>query len=218
VLVGEAVPRDDDYVGGVINHGARVRSAAHGGQVLVTPAVVELATTDQADDLSYLPLGSHRLRDVPTPIELHQLCGTGLRRNFAPLHTEAFRTSVLMTVVIVDEVGASRRLEQPDPDLASWQATLIRSLRDAGERHDGRFLKLLGDGCLVGFEDPRQALGFVAELPDACRAGVATGLVDVIEGELVGRPLVDAHLLMRQAVAGEARRCAVTESLCPPVR
>src|SRR5215204_6436448 len=52
VLLGEAHARDGDYVGGFINHGARIRSVAHGGQVLATRSVVDVASSHLADDLS----------------------------------------------------------------------------------------------------------------------------------------------------------------------
>ena len=93
---------------------------------------------------------------------------------------------------------------------------MIQSLRELSERHDGRSLKLLGDGCLAAFEDPRSAVAFAAEVPASCRVGLALGLIDVVEGELVGRPVYEAVTLMRSAGAGEVRCSPVVETICSP--
>ena len=62
---GEAEARDGDWFGPVLNRASRVMSAAHGGQVLVTPTVVALASrTDTLD------LGLHRLRGLAEPVRL----------------------------------------------------------------------------------------------------------------------------------------------------
>ena len=214
VLIGEANPTGDDYLGGIVNHGARIRSAAHGGQVIVTRAVVDVASGQLAPDLDFDTLGTHRLRDMPAPIELFQLCGPGLRSSFPPLHTTAFTASTMMAIVAVDEVGASRRFGGPDEGVIVWQRNLIRSLRALSDRHDGRYLKLIGDGCLVGFEDPRAAIAFAHDVHESCRVGIALGLVEVVEGELAGRPVFDAHSLMRSAGAGEVRCCELTQAMC----
>jgi class 3 adenylate cyclase len=215
VLVGEAEPRADDYLGPVVNHGARIRSVAHGGQVVTTRSVVDLVTNRIADDLSFRSLGVHRVRDIPQPLELFELCGAGLPSSFPPLRTPAFTASAMMAVVAVDEVGSSRRFAEPNEEMLAWQRAMIRSLRELSDEHDGRYLKLVGDGCAVGFDDPRAALAFAAAAHGGrCRVGIALGLVEVVEGELVGRPVFDAHALMRAAGAGEIRCCAAMDAIC----
>ena len=216
MLLGEAQPRGGDYVGGIVNHGARIRSAAHGGQVIATSSVVDVAGGHLADDLSFRTLGAHHVADVPGTIELFQLHGSGLRRSFPPLRTPANRASAVMAVVIVDELGSTRRLSAGDDDLLAWQRQLIHTLRELSERHDGRYLKLVGDGCVVGFEDPRVALQFARAARDrlAVRSGIAIGLIDVVEGELTGRAVFDAHQLMRAASEAEIRTSPLVNALC----
>lgn len=215
VVVGEARPRHGDYLGQVVNTGARIRSVAHGGQVVVTRAVVDVAADQVADDLSFRSLGSHRIRDVTEAVELFQLCGPDLRRSFPPLQTPAFTASALMAVVFVDEVDARHHFETHGSTV-EWQRELIRRLRALCERHDGRHLKFLGDGCAVGFEDPRAALAFAADVHAVARwrIGVAMGLVEVVEGELSGRPILEASSLVRRAAAGETRCCPAMEEVC----
>ncbi|MEM9517770.1 MAG: adenylate/guanylate cyclase domain-containing protein [Actinomycetota bacterium] len=70
---GEATQRDGDYFGPVPNTAARVEALAHGGQTLMTDAVQRVVAIES----SYL--GSHRLRDVPDPVAVHQV-GIGSHR------------------------------------------------------------------------------------------------------------------------------------------
>jgi len=219
VVIGELSPHDGDYVGEVVNHCARIRSVGHGGQVVTTVGVFELVRGRLPDDLDLRSLGTHRVRDVPGPVELFQLTGPGLRRTFPPLRTAAFSAAALMTVVSVDEAGAARRFDSSHGSVVEWQRTVIRSLRTLSDAHDGRYLKLLGDGCIVGFEDPRAARAFAdaAQRHSPWRIGVAIGLVDVIEGELVGHAVYEAHRLMRHAAPGETRYAPVVEEVCARV-
>jgi class 3 adenylate cyclase len=216
VLIGEAHPREGDYLSEVVSHGARIRSVSHGGQTVATRPAVDVASAHLRDGLTFRTLGVHRVKDVPAPVELLQLCGPGLRASFPPLRTRASTTSTVMAVVAVDEVRSSRRLGCSDDELLAWQGSLIRSLRDLSDAHDGRRLKLVGDGCLVAFEDPRSALAFADEVQrrGRFRIGVALGLIDEVEGELTGRTVFEAHSLMRTAHPGEAHRCAVMQSIC----
>lgn len=218
VLLGESRPLNGDYVGAIVNHGARIRSTAHGGQVVATSSVVDVARL--ADDLTFRSLGTHHVRDVPSAVELFQLHGPGLRRSFPPLHTPAHEASTVMAVAIVDEVGATHHFQQADKDLLAWQRRLIETLRELTEQRDGRYLKILGDGCLVGFEDPRAAMDFARAATEQMpvRVGIAVGVVDIVEGEITGRVVFDAHGLVRDASQGEIRVCPLMAAMCGPDR
>jgi predicted ATPase/class 3 adenylate cyclase len=67
------------YVGIDVHTAARIMSAGHGGQVVVSPSTAALLETP------LLSLGSHRLKDLDEPISLQQL-GEG---SFPPLKTIA---------------------------------------------------------------------------------------------------------------------------------
>jgi class 3 adenylate cyclase len=217
VLIGEARPRDGDYLSAVVNHGARIRSVAHGGQTLATRPAVDVASSHLREGLTFRSLGVHRVRDIPAPIELLQLCGPGLRISFPPLRTRAYTASAMMAVVVVDEVQSTHRFAQPDEQVMAWQRSLIQSLRDLSDVHDGRHLKIIGDGCIVAFEDPRSALAFAEDVHQrgSFRVGVALGLIEEVEGELAGRTVFDAYSLMRTAGPGDVRCCAAMQSVCP---
>jgi predicted ATPase len=77
VHTGEPVVDPPKYVGADVHKAARIMSAAHGGQVLLSPATRELVDTDALD------LGKHRLKDFAEPVSLFQL-GAG---RFPPLRT-----------------------------------------------------------------------------------------------------------------------------------
>lgn len=69
VHTGEPRIRDDDYWGSDVHYAARVASAAHGGQVLVSAATAALV----GSGVELTPLGHHRLKDFPEPRELFGL-------------------------------------------------------------------------------------------------------------------------------------------------
>ena len=78
IHTGEAHERDGDYFGPAVNRAARIMSAGHGGQVLISAVTAEMAGVDDVVDL-----GEHRLKDLLTSEHLFQL-GTG---DYPPLRT-----------------------------------------------------------------------------------------------------------------------------------
>ncbi len=77
VHTGEPLLDPPKYVGPDVHKAARIMSAAHGGQVLLSGATHELVAEDVLD------LGSHRLKDFADQVSLFQL-GSG---RFPPLRT-----------------------------------------------------------------------------------------------------------------------------------
>ena len=78
---GSPLVADDGYVGADVHRAARIASAAHGGQVVVSPATADLV----ADDARLVTLGAHRLKDFDDPVQLFQLGNA----EFPPLKTIA---------------------------------------------------------------------------------------------------------------------------------
>lgn len=70
---GRATQRDGDYFGPVPNTAARLEAVAAGGQILLSDAVASVV------DVETLPLGRHRLRDVPEPVAISQVGLTTFR-------------------------------------------------------------------------------------------------------------------------------------------
>jgi predicted ATPase/class 3 adenylate cyclase len=85
---GEAVPHDGDYFGSVVNRCARLRSIAHGGQILCSAATVALIGADDLpSEVTLRDLGIHSLRDLTQPERVHQVVHPDLRREFPPLRS-----------------------------------------------------------------------------------------------------------------------------------
>jgi TolB-like protein/class 3 adenylate cyclase/Tfp pilus assembly protein PilF len=84
---GEAHLRDSDYYGPPLNRVARVLSAGHGGQTLLTLATHDLVAHDLPSGASTRLLGEYALKDLPQPQPIYQLCESSLPAHFAPLRT-----------------------------------------------------------------------------------------------------------------------------------
>jgi predicted ATPase/class 3 adenylate cyclase len=72
VHTGEPALDDEGYVGIDVHRAARVMSAGHGGQVLLTEATRAVIDT-LPDGIEVRDLGSHRLKDLSAPVRLYQL-------------------------------------------------------------------------------------------------------------------------------------------------
>ncbi|MDQ7842645.1 MAG: tetratricopeptide repeat protein [Armatimonadota bacterium] len=84
---GTAEAREDDYFGPPLNRAARLLSAGHGGQILLSEATRALVESSLPEGLSLRDLGSHRLRDLARPEHIFQLVVAGLRSEFPSLRT-----------------------------------------------------------------------------------------------------------------------------------
>src|SRR5438270_607741 len=86
---GEAEVADGDYVGVAVHAAARICSAAHGGQVLVSDVTRAIAEPGVDEETSFVELGRHRLKGLSEPIDLFQVVHSGLARDFPRLRLDA---------------------------------------------------------------------------------------------------------------------------------
>ena len=142
IHTGEPMVTDEGYVGMAVHRGARVMSAGHGGQVLVSEATQRLC----GEGFELLDLGPQRLKDMTEPQHLYQL-GAG---EFPPLKS-LNRTNLPVTGSPL--VGREAELER-----------LLALLRDGL-----RAVTLTGTG---GSGKTRLALQAAAELVGEFRDGV----------------------------------------------
>jgi len=84
---GDADLRAGDYYGSAVNRCARLRSAAHGGQTLISRATYSLVRDYPLPDLELRDLGEHRLKDLVQPEHIYQVVSSGLPADFPPLKT-----------------------------------------------------------------------------------------------------------------------------------
>ena len=110
---GTATLSDGAYFGLDVHRAARICSAGHGGQVLLSDAARTAADAETID------LGEYRLKGLPQPEHLFQLVADGLEREFPPLRTESPESELDTggtTVVLADDSvllreGTARLLE-----------------------------------------------------------------------------------------------------------
>ncbi|MGH9166433.1 MAG: ATP-binding protein [Acidimicrobiia bacterium] len=84
IHTGHGTLHGDDYVGLDVHRAARIASAAHGGQVLLSEATEALILHELPADLRLRDLGMHRLKDLENPERLFQLVVAGLEKDFPP--------------------------------------------------------------------------------------------------------------------------------------
>ena len=103
---GEPECRDGDYFGPPVNRVARILSAAHGGQILLSQAA--------AEDAPGVPLrdhGAHRLKDLTQPEHLFSLELPDLAHEFPPLRSLSTHPNNLPAQA-TPFVGRSRELAE----------------------------------------------------------------------------------------------------------
>ena len=87
VHTGQAALQFGDYVGLDVHRAARICSAGHGGQVLISSSTRELVVDELPQDIALRDLGEHRLKDLDRPEHLFQLVAGDLPLDFPPLET-----------------------------------------------------------------------------------------------------------------------------------
>ncbi len=115
---GEGEERDGDYYGPALNRAARIMSAAHGGQVLVSELVSVSTRESLPDGASLRDLGEHALRDLLLPERLYQLCHAELEDDFPPIRSlSAYKHN--LPVQLTSFVGRETEVEQIKTHLKS---------------------------------------------------------------------------------------------------
>src|SRR5256714_5371247 len=84
---GDGVLSGSDYVGMDVHRAARIASAAHGGQLIVSEATRALIEHSLPAGASLRDLGKHRLKDILQPEHLYDLVIDGLPADFPPPRT-----------------------------------------------------------------------------------------------------------------------------------
>lgn len=82
VHVGVVERRNEDLFGSPVNRAARIMKAAHGGQALLSQAVVDRVRDCLPPLATLSDLGSVRLRDLATAEHVYQLVHPKLRESF----------------------------------------------------------------------------------------------------------------------------------------
>lgn len=152
VHAGPAQRRGADYFGQTLNRAARLMSAGHGQQILVSQKVADELADGLGEGISLSDMGAHRLRDLTEPQRIYQVVAPGLPEEFPPLVTLDAAPNNLPTLAS-SFLGRERELEE------------IRGLL----RDGARVVTLLGPG---GTGKTRLALQAAADRTPYFRHGV----------------------------------------------
>jgi class 3 adenylate cyclase len=86
---GKPTISDSNYIGIAVHTAARICSAAHGGQIVLSAQTREALKDPTPDGLGFRSLGSHRLRGLPEPVALYQVSAEGLAVKFPRLKIDS---------------------------------------------------------------------------------------------------------------------------------
>jgi len=219
---GEAHVREGDYVDHApINRCARLKAAAHGGQVLVTEATSDLAAGRLGGGFGLKRLGEFRLRDLSQPELIYQLAHAGLPADFPPIRTVAERTGNL-PVQVSSFIGRESELEQTGAALGEARVVTLTGPGGVGKTRlavqaAGQVAGRYADGAwlceLAPVRDPAGVDGAVAAVFSlTALAGQSTreALVELLRSKQLLLVLDNCeHLLAGAAALAEhlARSC-----------
>jgi class 3 adenylate cyclase len=130
VHTGEPAVGEEGYLGVDVVRAARICSAGHGGQVLLSEVTRALVAWDELDGISVIDVGEHRLKDIERPERIYQLVIAGLQTDFRPLQTgEPSAAEPPMPLAgRADDLGAQAEAAVRD-FRASIEQTVAESLR-----------------------------------------------------------------------------------------
>jgi predicted ATPase/class 3 adenylate cyclase len=149
--MGAAEERDGDYFGPPLNRVARLLSAGHGSQVLLSAAAQELVRDQLPAEASLVDLGEQRLKDLFRPERVFQLVAAGLPSEFPLLSTLEGRPNNLPSQP-TSLVGRERELEEVAERLGGEEVRLL-TLTGPGGTGKTRLALQAGADLLDGFED-----------------------------------------------------------------
>ena len=130
IHTGEPEQVDGNYLGIDVHRAARISSAGHGGQVVLSRTTVDLLPPELPDGVELLDLGEYALKDLVDPEHLFQLLIPGLESRFPELKS----------------VGAARTNLPVAPTALLGRERQLAETRVLLERDDVRLLTLTGPG------------------------------------------------------------------------
>ena len=203
-----------------INRCARVRAAAHGGQVLLTKTTRDLVQGRLGGGFGLNRLGEFRLRDLAEPELIFQLTHADLTGDFPPIHTVAERIGNL-PLQVSSFIGRARQLEQTAAALGEARLVTLTGPGGVGKTRlalqaAGQLSPRFGDGAwlceLAPIRDPAGVDDAVAAVFSVtARAGQTTreALVEFLRSKQLLLVLDNCEHLLDGAAALAAVAAAI---------
>ncbi|HET7032365.1 MAG TPA: adenylate/guanylate cyclase domain-containing protein, partial [Casimicrobiaceae bacterium] len=178
--------RDNDYFGQAVNRAARIMTAAHGGQVLVSQIIATLVNERLPDSVALRDLGAVRLRDLANRERVFQVLHPQLRAEFPPLRTlEA--TPNNLPQQITSFIGRERELAEARELLGKTRMLTLAGTGGLGKTRLS--LQLAADTM----DDYPDGVWFVELAPLTDPDRVSQALAEVLGvKEDAGRPVMEA--------------------------
>ena len=132
VHVGTAQERDENYFGTAVNRAARLMSAAHGGQLVVSLAVQELVRDRLAPDLVLVDLGEHSLRGLERADQVLQVSIGGLVSEFPPLRTSS-EVEANLPVALTSFVGRTEETKLVAAEVLAERVVTLTGVGGVGK-------------------------------------------------------------------------------------
>jgi len=185
---GEAEYRDNDYFGQTLNRVARILSAGHGEQILLSATTLGLVRATLPDDVVIQDLGTHHLKDIQLPEHIYQATIQHLRTTFPALKTLDLSPNNL-PAQLTSFIGRTRDRE-----------AVVHLL----QRADVRLITLVGPG---GVGKTRLGMQVAADLAETFPHGLyfvdlaaihdQQGIINAL-AQAIGIAKGEGHLLLEQ--------------------
>lgn len=198
---GEPEVSVEGYFGLGVHRAARICSAGHGGQILLSRSTAGVFDEDEVPGVTLKDLGDRRLKDLERPERIYQVVADGLRHDFPALNTvdrdererklvEAVRAAELpggtLTFLFTDVEGYLRLIRSlPRTEAERILDDHDRLLQVALDEAGGRVVENLADSVFACFPTAKQAVVGAAaaqralaahEWPSGIRIAVRMGL------------------------------------------
>ena len=213
---GESELREHDYYGNAVNRCARLRSIAHGGQILISEATAQLVRDDLSGEISLRGLGSHRLKDLQRPEQVFQLIHPDLPADFPALKSLDGHPHNL-PAQLTSFIGREDEIDEVNGLLAT--ARLV-TLAGAGGSGKTRLAQEIGASVIEDYPDGVWFIGLAAlSDPNMVRSHVAATFnvgEDALYGYLQGKSVLVILDNCEHLLAGAASLVQLLLS-CPGV-
>lgn len=223
--LGVVEERDGDYFGQPLNRVARLLSAGHGGQILLSQAMQETLVSSLPATITLRDRGKRRLKDLVQPEHIFQLEAPGLEAEFPPLRTLDARANNLPAATTAF-VGRTREMSAIKERLKSARLLTLTGIGGGGKT---RLALQVAADCIDDFSegvffielaaltDTTQVIQTVADTL-ALREEAQTSLLTTLRSYLREKQILLLLDNCEHVVDACAQLCQQLVASCPGVR